>query len=342
VRLNPFTRLRLAEAVIVSTPTPPDPLKTAAAQSGINVDTALSQQLVNHTNQVGPWGSTTYNPTGNSSFVNSQGQTINIPQYTQTTTYNPAQQAIFDKTTQAQSNLAGLAQDQSAKMAQYLNKPFSFNNQDAANWSYDLASSRILPQQEQARFDLQTRLTNQGIRPGTTAYDREMTRQTQGNTDQMNQLALNGRSQAFGEAVQTRNQPINELSGLLSSSQIAGPSTGNPAASQAQVGGVDYTGLVNNNYNQQVAANGSMMGGLFGLAGAGISAFGPKISDRRMKKNINRVGTLDNGLPVYSYNYIWGGPVEIGVIAQDVEQFRPEAVSQIGGIKAVDYARATA
>lgn len=256
----------------MKSPKAPDPVATAAAQSGMNTDTALTQQLVNMTNQVGPWGSTTYNPTGSSSFTNSQGETISIPQFTQTTTYSPEQQAIFDKTTQAQTNLANIASDQSATVGQTLAKPFEFNNQDAADWSYDLASTRIKPQQAEARASLDAQLVNRGLRPGTAAYDREMSRLDRSDVDQMNQLALTGRSQAFGEAIQTRNQPLNELSALLSGSQVSAPNTGFSATPQASVGGVDYTGLVNQNYQSQLASSNSMLGGLFGLAGAGISA----------------------------------------------------------------------
>jgi hypothetical protein len=114
---------------------------------------------------------------------------------------------------------------------------------------------------------------------------------------------------------------------------------GTSATPQAQVGGVDYTGLVQSNYAQQTAQSNAMLGGLFGLAGTGVTA-AAKFSDARVKRDITRVGTLDNGLPVYSYRYAWGGPVEIGLMAQDVERVRPEAVHEIGGIKAVDYARA--
>ena len=181
-------------------------------------------------------------------------------------------------------------------------------------------------------------MINSGLRPGTAAYDREMTRNTNGNTDQMNQLALNGRSQAFGEAISTRNQPLNELSALLSGSQVSAPNAGMATIPQASVGGVDYTGLVNQQYQAKVQSQNAMLGGLFGLAGAGIS----KYSDARVKTDIKRVGTLDNGLSVYSYRYIWGGPIEIGLMAQDVEEFRPEAVTEIEGIKAVNYGLAVA
>lgn len=241
----------------------------------MNLDTALTQQLVNMTNQVGPWGSTTYTQDGNASFVNSQGQTVNIPRFTQTTTYTPEQQAIFDRSTQAQGNLAQLAVDQSARMGEYLSTPFQFDNQDAADWAYDLASSRIRPQQEQNREALDASLVNRGIRPGTAAYQREMTRMDQSDTDQMNQLALTGRSQAFSEAVAQRNQPINELTAFLSGSQVSNPTTGFSATPQAQVAGVDYAGLVNSNYQARVSQSNDLMGGLFGLAGAGVSAFAP-------------------------------------------------------------------
>lgn len=243
-------------------------METAAAQSGMNRDAAVSQQLVNMTDQVNPWGSVNYDQNGSTSYVDSTGKVVQIPKFTQTTTYNPEQQAIFDQTTQAQTNIAGLASDQSAKLRGYLDEQFEFSNDDASSWAYDLASQRILPQQQEAQKALESRLINQGLRPGTAAWDSEMRRMTNANTDQMNQLALTGRGQAFGEAVTTRNQPINEITALLSGSQIANPGGMSSPTPQAGVGGVDYTGLVNSNYQAKVANQGAMLGGLFGLAGA--------------------------------------------------------------------------
>lgn len=254
---------------MVSTPRAPDPVATASAQSGANLDAALLSQQVNQTGQVGPWGSTTYNQTGSSSFTDSFGKTHTIPQYTQTTQYAPAQQHIFDQTTAAQSNLAELANDQSATMKDYLAKPFEFNNQDAADWSYDLAQTRIAPQQQQATKALESQLINRGLRPGTAAWDSEMTRNSNANTDQNNQLALNGRQQAFNEALTTRSQPINELSALLTGSQVGSPTQGYGGATpQSQVAGVDYSGLVQQNYQNQMQSSQAGLGGLFGLAGS--------------------------------------------------------------------------
>lgn len=77
--------------------------------------------------------------------------------------------------------------------------------------------------------------------------------------------------------------------------------------------------------------------GLLGILGAAapiLSLF----SDRRLKTDIRRVGETDDGLPVYTFRYKAGGPVQMGVMAQDVERVNPEAVSvHESGFKMVDY-----
>jgi hypothetical protein len=79
-------------------------------------------------------------------------------------------------------------------------------------------------------------------------------------------------------------------------------------------------------------------GGLLAGAGQVKSLF----SDRRLKTDIKRVGQLDNGLTVYSYRYKGSSQTQLGLMADEVEHEHPEAVSEIAGFKAVDYARATA
>lgn len=84
------------------------------------------------------------------------------------------------------------------------------------------------------------------------------------------------------------------------------------------------------------------------LGGAAIGAlskapFLAMLSDRRMKENIERVGALDDGLPVYAFNYKGDDTPRIGLMAQDVEKEIPEAVrSIVGDMKVVDMRRATA
>lgn len=297
---------------MVSTPAPPDPWETAQAQSQWNNTTAQTQQALNMVNQNNPWGSSTYDQTGSQTIIGADGKPITLPRYTQTTTLSPEQQAIFEQGQVAQGNLAGLAADQSAAMRDYLAEPFTYTNQDAENWAYDLASPRILNQQAQNEDQLRTTLANKGIREGSAAWNNELGRMTNANSDQLNQLALTGRAQAYQEALTNRNQPINELSALMSGSQVSMPQFG--STPQTGVAGVDYTGLVNNQYQAQVQSANAMNGGLFGLLGTGLSLF----SDRRLKTDIKRVGNTDAGTPIYTYRYGGAGPYHMGVMSDEV------------------------
>jgi len=309
----------------MSKPKPPDPAKTAAAQSAMNRETAITEYGLNATNQVNPWGEVGYEQIGT--------WPDGTPRYQQTTSLSGEQQGIFDQTQAAQQNLANIANQQSSFLGEYLNDPFEYSNQDAENWAFDLASQRIMPQQQQNEAAMLTRLANSGIRPGSAAYDAEMARMSMANNDQWNQLALTGRQQGFSEAMASRNQPINEITALMSGSQVSNPSQMSGGTPQSNVAGVDYAGLVNSNYQQQLSAAQGAWGGIGGLFGTAIS--GGLFSDRRLKTDIRRVGATDAGVPVYTYRYITGGPVHMGVMAQDVPDAAFETPS---GFLAVDYA----
>ena len=62
-------------------------------------------------------------------------------------------------------------------------------------------------------------------------------------------------------------------------------------------------------------------------AGAGIGSLLGLLSDRRLKTDIKQVGTLDNGLPVYTFKYKNGdGTTVMGVMADEVKEIFPELV----------------
>lgn len=61
-------------------------------------------------------------------------------------------------------------------------------------------------------------------------------------------------------------------------------------------------------------------------------------SDVRLKEDINRIGTAENGLPVYSFRYIGEEQLYSGVMAQDVLMHTPQAVvMRRDGYLAVNY-----
>ena len=78
--------------------------------------------------------------------------------------------------------------------------------------------------------------------------------------------------------------------------------------------------------------------GLSNVLGVGNT----KASDRRLKTDIQTIGVLSDGLKVYSYRYKSGGPVHIGVMADEVAVLRPQAYIKGGagdGFDAVDYSK---
>lgn len=75
----------------------------------------------------------------------------------------------------------------------------------------------------------------------------------------------------------------------------------------------------------------------------GVGAKFLPASDIRLKEDIEPAGALKDGTPLYLYNYK-NDPRKIrhvGVMAQDVEKIRPDAVHEAGGFKFVDYEKAT-
>ncbi|QNQ62518.1 tail fiber domain-containing protein [Brucella sp. 6810] len=322
-------------------PEAPDPKETATAQAAANRSTAITQQNLNMVNQNNPWGSVSYDQTGSRKhFDEMSGKWVETPTFTQTTTLTPEQQAIFNQTQKAQGNLAGIAEDQSAKIRDLLNTPFEFNNQDAANWAYDLGSQRLDPRFAQDEEKLRTTLKNKGIQEGSEAWNTEMSRMTQAKNDAYNQLMLTGRGQAFSEALAQRNQPLNEIIGLMSGSQIQNPAQMSGATPQTGVANTDYTGLVNQKYQSELNSYQSKMGGLFGLGSAAMGIL--PFSDRRLKRDIERIGTLANGLPWYRFNYKWddkdAAPRE-GLMSDDVRHVIPDAVviDPASGFDTVNY-----
>jgi hypothetical protein len=206
----------------------------------------------------------------------------------------------------------------------------------------DLGRKRLDPLISQRDEDLRTRLANQGIKAGSDAYAREMNTFNQGSNDAYNSLLLQGRSQATQEQLAEDNQRINQIGALMSGGQVSQP-TFAAGTNQPQLPTVDYAGLVESNYQNQVGAYNAqnaqrqqMLGGLFGLGSSFIMK-----SDERSKKDIKKVGRL-MGQNLYEFRYKEqdrGAPKTVGVMAQEAEKKRPDAVLEIGGVKHVDYGR---
>jgi hypothetical protein len=81
----------------------------------------------------------------------------------------------------------------------------------------------------------------------------------------------------------------------------------------------------------------------FGVVGAGCrkTAFGYVCSsDIRLKRDIEPIGQLANGLELYRYRYLWSDQLYVGVMAQEVAKIEPTAVMRgADGYLRVNYAK---
>jgi hypothetical protein len=110
-------------------------------------------------------------------------------------------------------------------------------------------------------------------------------------------------------------------------------------AGNARAGAYLNTGNALNNAISQGAGmyGAGMFGGGGGVTNFGYSPGGSIISDRRLKREVEIVGT-HKGLNIYAYKYLWDDKQCYGYMADEVELVAPEAVSVDAlGFKRVDY-----
>jgi hypothetical protein len=93
-----------------STPTPPNPIQTAAASTSTNVATGVANAMLNNVNQNTPEGSLRYDTTSNYSWADPvTGVTYSIPQFTATQSLSPFGQELQGYQQGAQLNLGQAA-----------------------------------------------------------------------------------------------------------------------------------------------------------------------------------------------------------------------------------------
>jgi hypothetical protein len=60
----------------------------------------------------------------------------------------------------------------------------------------------------------------------------------------------------------------------------------------------------------------------------------------RLKRNVELIAHLGNGLNLYRYSYLWSSRLYVGVMAQEVSAIMPEAVTRAAdGYLRVDYSK---
>ena len=284
-----------------SNPPPSPDYKGAAIEQGAaNLEAARATAKLSNPNTYTPYGTQTVTYEGD------------IPTVTQTLT--PTAQKTLEAQQGVQYSLANLGQKGANTASTVLDKPFDFGG-PAVQTSLDTSNvakmpvnagmtgqeaimQRLEPSLAKQRVSTETNLINQGLRPGTEAYNNAIQLLGQQENDARTQAVLGGlnldiganaqgfnqavqsgqfgntaQQQALAEAIQQRQMPLNEITALMSGSQIQNPQFGAYsgatvnaaplfAATQAQ-GAFDM-----NAYNQQVAQQNATTQGMFALGGA--------------------------------------------------------------------------
>lgn len=239
----------------------------------------------------------------NSSSSSSNGFNADgLPQWTSQVTLSPESQAIFDSYMRQQQQLGGLSESALNQVASAYSNPYNYDSLQALYGADDLNAarsrteeaiySRLNPQFAKDEEALRSRLINQGIGQGSQAYAREMENFNQMKNDARMQAVLAGgtesdralsqslalRQQGIQELDKLRGQPLNEYLAMSGQQQLAMPQFQQYGYQGA--GTPDYQGLVNQNYQNQMAqynakqaSSNNMMGGLFGLGGQALGGF---------------------------------------------------------------------
>lgn len=175
---------------------------------------------------------------------------------------------------------------------------------NAGRTGQDAIMARLQPQIDQRQKAFQQNMANQGLVPGGEAYDNAARDESRAQNDLLSQAALQGlnldfsaNNQGYNQALQSgqfgnqalqqslqqqlalRQQPLNEITGLMSGSQIQLPQFQGYQGQNVQpaplfnAATAQYQDALQN-YGIQSAQYNSGVNGLYGLLGSGAQALG--------------------------------------------------------------------
>lgn len=253
-----------------STPKPPpapDPAVVAGLQDASNTKALQQAQAATNINQ--------YTPTGQLQYVQTGTDAQGNPTWTAVSQLSPEQQALYNTKVGTQgiagqeaNSILGGASSMYSGAPDILGGASSQAGQQMA--AYNALNQ---PFNQMTKDHLDTQLRNQGIMPGTPAYDEQMNKLVtqQGLTNA--QASANYLPQAFQMALQNYALPAGMAQQLMALGNNDGV---NPLTTPSYTPKTtDVAGIYDNNYKNQLSAyqaslsnNNAMMGGIFGIGSA--------------------------------------------------------------------------
>jgi hypothetical protein len=302
---------------------------TAGVQQQYNSEDALASLAGSEPNQVNPYGSISSTITG---YENIPG-VGEIPQYSQSTALSPAEQELLglQQAGGAEANLGAASLLNGAYTGANANPNTAIGNETSglmgqAEQQFQSYEQPFFTQQTNA---LENQLQNQGLTYTDPAYQTAMNNLAQSQGQTTSGFLSEMEPQAFNQAQSLYTMPA-QLAGSLQSepgatvqtpSEINYP-TLNIAAPNYEGDVSSYDTAEVQEYQAQQSLLGNVFSGLgqLGLAGAKLYTS----SDRRLKRDIQRIGSLFGLCGIYRYRM--RGNWHIGLMADEVQRFAPEAV----------------
>lgn len=271
-------------------------VQAAQANAQGNIAGALQATAANRINQQTPYGSLSYQQTG----TDAQGNPI----------WSANQQLSPELQQLTQSSLAGLQASQANPM-------YGINPGDTYS---NAIMQRLAPQQRQQAEALDAQLANQGIMPGSEAYNRAKTLQGQTQNDALTSAIVGGMQTGL-QAQGLQNTTAANIRNLATPGYVT-------PYNQAAVAGPDYLSAYTSQNatdiaraNAEAAQRSSLLGGLAGLGSSAIlGGTGPNSALGGLyglgSKGLEALGNTS------LWNSLFGGTTSIN----------PNALFDVGGV----------
>jgi hypothetical protein len=252
----------------------------------------------------------------NKQYADWKASALTTPTVTEELT--PEEQAIFNTNQQVRKALGDLGVTSMGNVNKVMSTPFKYQGPDimtgldlsnvakmpvnAGTTGQQAIMARLQPQLEARREAMRTSLINQGVPPGSEAYQNAMTELSQQENDMTSQAALQGlnldmaaNQAGFGQALQSANfgntaneqafqrqlglynLPLNQVSALMAGSQVNVPQFQGYQGAGVTATPYFQAGQAQNQYNMDrynadVSQSNAQMGVFGSLGGAGIIA----------------------------------------------------------------------
>lgn len=227
-----------------SAPKAPDPTVTSNAQQQYNLTAAQNQNKVNSYGQETPFGSVSYVPDASSPSG-----------YRVVTSASPTGQTLLNS-----------AQSMATNAADMYSRPADITGKATADKLNKWSADYVAPIFEQQNSNLEAQLRNQGLTPGSEAYNNAKNLLSRNQGDFTINYLKNNQQQAYDQAAQDYFRPLETIGGLFST---AAPQ-GFQQTPTAQIQPPNYQGAVQSNYENQMKNYESTWGNIAKLGAAGI------------------------------------------------------------------------